>query len=85
MIALALLALAAVPPPPTSTADWPGLTVDFPNTLVGVSSPDQQVFFTNDGPDPVDVSGVSIGGPTRRLRGHGGQLHRGHRRDRREL
>jgi len=29
---------------------------------VGVSSPDQQVFFTNDGPDPIDVSGVSIGG-----------------------
>ena len=64
VIALAaLLALAAVPSAAqASTAELGPASLDFPNTLVGVSSPDQQVFFTNDGPDPIDVSGVSIGG-----------------------
>ena len=64
VIALAaLLGLAAVPSvAQASTAELGPASLDFPNTLVGVSSPDQQVFFTNDGPDPIDVIGVSIGG-----------------------
>jgi HYDIN/CFA65/VesB-like, Ig-like domain len=64
VIALAaLLGLAAVPSvAQASTAELGPASLDFPNTLVGVSSPDQQVFFTNDGPDSIDVSAVSIGG-----------------------
>jgi hypothetical protein len=64
VIALAaLLALAAAPSAAqASTAEVGPASLDFPNTLVGVSSPDQQVFFTNNGPDPIDVSGVSVGG-----------------------
>jgi urease beta subunit len=58
----ALIALAAPSGAQASTAGLSPSTVDFPDTLLGVSSPDQQVFFTNDGPDPVDVGGVSIGG-----------------------
>ena len=64
VIALAaLLGLAAVPSvAQASTAELGPASLDFPDTLVGVSSPDQQVFFTNDGPDPIDVGGVAIGG-----------------------
>src|SRR6185312_4427542 len=64
VIALAaLLGLAAVPSAAqASTAELDPASLDFPNTLVGVSSPDQQVFFTNDGPDPIDVGAVVIGG-----------------------
>jgi urease beta subunit len=58
----ALIALAAPAGAQASTARLSPSTLDFPDTLVGVSSPDQQVYFTNDGPDPIDVSGVSIGG-----------------------
>ncbi len=58
----ALLALVAPSGAQASTAGLSPSSLDFPDTLVGVSSPDQQVFFTNDGPDPIDVSGVSIGG-----------------------
>ncbi len=64
VIALAvLLGLAAVPTvAQASTAELGPASLDFPDTLVGVLSPDQQVFFTNDGPDPIYVLGVSIGG-----------------------
>jgi urease beta subunit len=59
----ALLALAVAPAAAqASTAHLGAASLDFPDTLVGVSSPDQQVYFTNDGPDPIDVTGVSIGG-----------------------
>ena len=58
----ALIALAAPSGAQASTAGLSPSTVDFPDTLVGKSSPDQQVLLTNDGPDPVDVGGVSIGG-----------------------
>jgi hypothetical protein len=59
----ALLALAVLPASAqASTAELSPTSLGFPDTLIGVSSPDQQVFFTNDGPDPIDVSGVSIGG-----------------------
>ena len=62
LAAATLLALAAPSVAQASTAGLSPSSVDFPDTLVGVSRPDQQVFFTNDGPDPIDVNGVSIGG-----------------------
>jgi urease beta subunit len=62
LAAAALIALAAPSGAQASTAGLSPSSLDFPDTLVGMSSPDQQVYFTNDGPDPVDVSGVSIGG-----------------------
>jgi hypothetical protein len=57
-----LLALAVPSAAQASAGELGPASLDFPDTLVGVSSPDQQVFFTNDGPDPIDVTGVSIGG-----------------------
>ena len=57
-----LLAFVAPSAAQASTAELGPSALVFPDTLVGVSSPDQQVFFTNDGPDPIDVTAVSIGG-----------------------
>jgi hypothetical protein len=62
---LAMTALVVLAAPSVAQASTAGLspsTLDFPDTLVGVSSPDQQIFFTNDGPDPVQVGGVALGG-----------------------
>ncbi len=63
IVAVALISLAALPAAANAaTAELNQKSLDFPDTLVGVSSPDQQVLLTNDGPDKLDVGGVSIGG-----------------------
>jgi hypothetical protein len=62
LAAAALIALATPSGAQASTAGLSPSSLDFPDTLVAISSPDQQVYFTNDGPDPVDVSSVSMSG-----------------------
>jgi hypothetical protein len=58
----AVIALGAAAVAQASTAGLSPSAVDFPDTLVGETSPDQQFYFTNDGPDPVEVGAVAIGG-----------------------
>ncbi len=63
VVAVALISFAALPVAANAaTAEFNQGSLDFPDTLVGVSSPDQQVLLKNDGPDKLGVGGVSIGG-----------------------
>ncbi len=59
----ALLALPAVSQAAEATAGLTPSTHTFPSLLVGHQDPQQQFFFTNEGPEGITVEGVSVTGP----------------------
>jgi hypothetical protein len=62
--ALALLVSAALPvsAQADATASLNPTGAAFPDTVIGQVASDQQLVLTNDGPDPIDISGVSLAG-----------------------
>jgi hypothetical protein len=63
-LAALLIVFAALPAGAQAapTASFNPAGASFADTLIGQSTPSQPLVLTNDGPDPIDISGVSLAG-----------------------